>query len=778
DVIGLLATVDPDIGDAHTYELAAGEGADDNFRFEIVGDQLRLADFLDLPFQTTYQLRVRSTDAGGLSVEEMLTVVANLAPTDVTLTPDTVQANAPLGTQVGIFTTVDPDPGDTHTYSLVAGVGDEDNAAFVVDGDQLMTAAELMKQTYSIRVRSTDAGGLIVEQTLQVTVLGLNQAPTAVLLSPDSIVENVPIGSVVGVFATEDPNEGDTHTYSLIEGDGDEDNAAFTIVGDQLTTAVELDHETKDTYHIRVRSTDSGGLSVERALSITVIDVNEEPAAVLLTPNSVSQETEIGDVIGLLATIDPDIGDAHTYELAAGEGADDNFRFAIVGDELRLAGELDLTTQTIYQLRVRSTDAGGLSVEEMLTVVANSAPTAMLLSPDSIQENVPVGSVVGVFTTEDPDEGDTHTYSLIEGDGDEDNAAFAIVGDQLTTAVELDYETKDTYHIRVRSTDSGGLSVERALSITVIDVNEEPTAVLLTPNSVSQETMIGDVIGLLATVDPDIGDAHTYELVEGEGADDNFRFAILGDELRLASELDLTTQTIYQLRVRGTDTGGLTIEQTLEVIANQAPTEVLLSLHAPVEEAPPGTAIGALTTTDPDVGDWHTYQLVAGEGDVDNGAFFLDGNEVKTAVQLDLVSREGYQIRVSSTDRGGLSVEAMLQIHVNQAPVHLLPDPQTTGINQELTFSAATANAIVIDDADAGSDALSVQLTPVGGTLNMADELFGSLEELNQLLDGLIFTPDSEFQGEALLNILTNDLGHNGLGGARTANDQILISVQ
>jgi hypothetical protein len=59
-----------------------------------------------------------------------------------------------------------------------------------------------------------------------------------------------------------------------------------------------------------------------------------------------------------------------------------------------------------------------------------------------VPENVEIGTVVGVLTTEDPDTGDTHTYSLVAGDGDDDNAAFIIDGDQLRTAVELDFETK------------------------------------------------------------------------------------------------------------------------------------------------------------------------------------------------------------------------------------------------------------------------------------------------------------------------------------------------
>jgi mRNA-degrading endonuclease HigB of HigAB toxin-antitoxin module len=788
DVIGQLTTIDPDLGDTHTYALVAGDGDDDNASFEIDGDEVKLAAELDLATQNTFHIRVLSTDSGGLSVEQVLAIVANHAPTEVSLSPDSVPENVEIGIVVGVLATDDPDAGDTHTYSLVAGDGDDDNGAFIIDGDQLRTAVELdfeTKDTYLIRVQSTDSGGLSVEQALVVTVTDVNEAPTAVSLSPDSVPENVEIGAVVGVLATEDPDAGDTHTYSLVSGDGDDDNAAFIIDGDQLRTAVELDFETKDTYLIRVLSTDSGGLSVEQALLVTVTDVNEAPTAVSLSPDSVPENVEIGTVVGVLATEDPDEGDTHTYSLVNGDGDDDNAAFIIDGDQLRTAVELDFETQDTYSVRVMSTDSGGLSVEQALVVTVtvtdvNEAPTAVSLSPDSVPENVEIGTVVGDLSTEDPDEGDTHTYSLVSGDGDDDNSTFIIDGDQLRTAVELDFETKDTYLIRVQSTDAGGLSVEQTLVITVTDVNEQPEGIQLAPNIVSAGSEVGDVVGQLSTIDPDAGDTHEYSLVSGDGDNDNASFEIDGHELKIAAELDLSAQTTYQIRVRSTDAGGLSVDQTLVVVANEAPTEVSLSPDSVQENVEIGTVVGEFTTDDPNAGDSHNYSLVEGEGADDNAAFTIVGNQLRTAVELDYETKDTYLIRVLSTDAGGLSVEQALVIavlNVNEAPVNHVPGPQTTDINTPLTFSAGNGNAIAISDVDAGDDPLTVQLVAEGGTVSET-EFTGSLDELNALLDGLIFTPETDFVGDAFLDILTNDLGHNGLGGPQTASDRIAISVQ
>jgi gliding motility-associated-like protein len=73
----------------------------------------------------------------------------------------------------------------------------------------------------------------------------------------------------------------------------------------------------------------------------------------------------------------------------------------------------------------------------------------------------------------DADTGDTFTYALVSGTGSTDNASFTISGTTLRTAAVFDFETKSSYSVRVRVTDAGGLTFERALTITVTDVNED-----------------------------------------------------------------------------------------------------------------------------------------------------------------------------------------------------------------------------------------------------------------------------------------------------------------
>jgi hypothetical protein len=111
--------------------------------------------------------------------------------------------------------------------------------------------------------------------TLKVQV-NVNDPPTDITLDNNSIAENTDTASavVVGTLSTVDPNIGDQFTYDLVPGAGPNDNALFTIVGNQLAIAagVEIDFETRSNYVIQVETTDAGGLSFSKELMINVLD--------------------------------------------------------------------------------------------------------------------------------------------------------------------------------------------------------------------------------------------------------------------------------------------------------------------------------------------------------------------------------------------------------------------------------------------------------------------------------------------------------------------------
>ena len=117
---------------------------------------------------------------------------------------------------------------------------------------------------------------------------------------------------------------------------------------------------------------------------------------------------------------------------------------------------------------------------DMVTVsgvasVFNNPPTNITISATTIAENNAVNAVVGTLSTTDSDSGDTFTYGLVAGTGDTDNSSFNISGASLRASAAFDFETKSSYSIRVRTTDSGGATFEKVFTIAVTDVVEGST---------------------------------------------------------------------------------------------------------------------------------------------------------------------------------------------------------------------------------------------------------------------------------------------------------------
>jgi len=312
-----------------------------------------------------------------------------------------------------------------------------------------------------------------------------NETPTDIDIDVDTILEDSNTGTLVGRFTTTDPDTVDTHTYTLVSGDGDTDNASFTIIGDSLVTASVFDFETKVNYSVRIRTTDSGtdNLYFEKQFAIEVINVieNQAPTDISMGSSSVDENEATGTLVGRFSTTDADGGDTHAYMLVSGTGDDDNASFSITGDSLLTAEVFDFETKASYSIRVKSTDSGeeNLEYEEQMSVtivnvVENQAPSDISLGNITILENEAIGSLVGRFSTSDADAGDIHTYSLVSGSGDTDNSSFSISGDSLITAVMLDFEIQSSMSIRTRSTDDGegNLNFEKSFTVIVQDKDE------------------------------------------------------------------------------------------------------------------------------------------------------------------------------------------------------------------------------------------------------------------------------------------------------------------
>ncbi|HEU5063737.1 MAG TPA: Ig-like domain-containing protein, partial [Solirubrobacterales bacterium] len=241
------------------------------------------ADYCNDPPGTTPDTFTYEITGGSEATVSVKVECVNDDPTDLALSKSSLKENELSGTEIGTFSTTDPDPGDTFTYSLVTGEGDADNGSFEISGDKLKSKASFnfeADSSYSIRVRTTDAGGKTFEKQLTITIENANDPPTDLAISKAEINENEPAGTEVGAFSTTDEDVGDTFTYSLVSGEGSADNGSFEISGNKLKAKTSFNFEADSSYSIRVRTTDAGGKTFEKQLTITIIDVNDPPTTV------------------------------------------------------------------------------------------------------------------------------------------------------------------------------------------------------------------------------------------------------------------------------------------------------------------------------------------------------------------------------------------------------------------------------------------------------------------------------------------------------------------
>ena len=147
-----------------------------------------------------------------------------------------------------------------------------------------------------------------------------------------------------------------------------------------------------------------------------------------------------------------------------------------VSTNLLVEGEVDGFLLGEYELIYRAVDTRGNDAVPVVrkVIVEDSGFDRTpfgLVNFDilGVEENLPRGSLVGEFNASDPDEG-TLIYSLVDGEGGLDNARFEISDNGVLKTGEIfDYESRNSYSIRVRATVRTGHFVEGIFTVSIWD---------------------------------------------------------------------------------------------------------------------------------------------------------------------------------------------------------------------------------------------------------------------------------------------------------------------
>ena len=210
----------------------------------------------------------------------------NHAPSGITLSNSTLPENRPPGTDVGVLAVSDVDAGQQHAFTLVAGPGDDDNAAFAIAARTLETADHLDfedQPTYSIRVRATDNGtpAMAVETALTITLTDTLEPPTPEAVT-ETTAEDMPV--TITLSAT-DPEGDDVTSFDT----SDLENGTLGAIGPiscagtpnvcSADVVFTPDSNYNGTAGFSYAAEDDDGVSASTLVSITVDPVNDAPVA-------------------------------------------------------------------------------------------------------------------------------------------------------------------------------------------------------------------------------------------------------------------------------------------------------------------------------------------------------------------------------------------------------------------------------------------------------------------------------------------------------------------
>ncbi|WP_281239100.1 beta strand repeat-containing protein [Flavobacterium praedii] len=588
------------------------------------------------------------------------------------------------------------------------------------------------------------------------TVTDANSAPTDLALSASSINENVASNSTVGTLSATDADAANTFTYTLVAGTGSTDNASFNISGSNLRITASPDFETKSSYSVRIRTTDQGALFFEKAFTITINNVNETPTDLALSASSINENVASNSTVGTLSATDVDAANTFTYTLVAGTGSTDNASFNISGGNLQITSSPDFETKSSYSVRIRTTDQGALFFEKAFTITINNVnetPTDIALSATSINENVASNSTVGTLSATDVDAANTFTYTLVAGTGSTDNASFNISGGNLQITSSPDFETKSSYSVRIRTTDQGSLFFEKAFTISINDLNETPTDIVLSASSINENVAGNSTVGTLSATDVDAANTFTYTLVAGTGSTDNASFNISGSNLRITASPDFETKSSYSVRIRTTDQGALFFEKAFTITinnVNETPTDIALSASSINENVASNSTVGTLSATDVDAANTFTYTLVAGTGSTDNASFNISGGNLQITSSPDFETKSSYSVRIRTTDQGALFFEKAFTItinNVNETPTDIALSASSINENVASNSTVGTLSA-----TDAANTFTYTLVAGTGSTDNASFNISGGNLQITS-------SPDFETKSSYSVRIRTTDQG-------------------
>ena len=509
-------------------------------------------------------------------------VISNTAPT---LTVESVKTVDEDGSTTITFSAGDIDGTVTATAIALHGTVIVNN-----NGTITYTPETNYHGSDTITVTATDDDGAVTTATSTITVNDVI-APTATITMSDTALKIGDTSTVTITFSEAVLN----FDYTDVTVENGTLGALSSTDGGKIWTGIFTPsssiEDTSNVITLSATYTDTAGNAGSSAVSATYAIDTLAPIPTI-TLNSITADNAISSteasgnitITGIVTNVNN--GDSVVLNVAG-----INYSTTVLngGFSISVPGSQIIKTSSVTASISTADTAGNTgtsSDSQSYTINLNVAPIITSSGAVSFNENTPISTVLYTATATDANN-DTITYSLSGTDA----AKFNI--NASTGAVTLkampNYESQSTYNITVKATDNGAgaLSSTKALSVTIVNINDTPTAITYVnagsdnvSNTGTTFTVIEDYTGgsinanvnntnsakvlmTLGTTDQDAGDTFTYALTDPSG-----KFELVNGNqiaLKTGSALDYETTPSYSISVTTTDSSGAVFTQPFTI---------------------------------------------------------------------------------------------------------------------------------------------------------------------------------------------------------------------
>ncbi len=323
--------------------------------------------------------------------------------------------------------------------------------------------------------------------------------------------------------------------------------------------------------------------------------------------------------------------------------------------------------------------------------------------------------------------------------------------------------------IRILATDVGGNVVAGSFNLVVRPVNDAPVAVTAMPDvTILEDQSTFDIYGPMYS-DEDVGDTLSYSATLSDGSllPSWIRFLSYSGRLSVNPPLDYNGS--LQITLTATDTGGLSVSTTFNLIVSPVPDAAIFSgrFAGDITEDDVQAISGHISTFDPDAGEsgfiggaattpYGTFSYLPGE--TSQWTFIVDNDAI--AVQS-LGARESVELSfVTETLDGSTQTITVEVLGVNDGPVTGNDSGFVTPFNASLVLDPSV---LLSNDRDIDGDQLSI--VEVGDAVNGTVSLAAN--------GSVIFAPASGYSGVASFRYTISD----GEGGTSIATVTLTVEA-